>query len=386
MMETKMNFLIVGAGFTGAVIGRKLAIEGHQITIIDQRSHIAGNCFTERDKNTNVMEHVYGPHIFHTSDEEVWKYINQFGEFVPYINRVKATYNDQVYSLPINLHTINQFYKTNFNPLEAKKWIDSIADKSIDEPQNFEEQALKFIGKDLYEAFFKGYTKKQWGVNPTELPASILKRLPVRFNYDDNYFSHKYQGIPKDGYTPIVANILNHKKIEVKLNKKFDKTMMKDFDHIIWTGQLDQWFDYSEGRLGYRTLDFEKFESEGDFQGTAVMNYGNQEIPYTRISEHKHFTPWEQHEKTIYFKEFSRECRVNDIPYYPIRLVNDKALLGNYIELANKELKVTFAGRLGTYRYMDMDVTIKEALELVNKIVIDINQNTEISAFYHSEV
>lgn len=381
-----MNFLIVGAGFTGAVIGRELAIEGHQITIIDQRSHIAGNCFTERDKNTNVMEHVYGPHIFHTSDEEVWKYINQFGEFVPYINRVKTTYNDQVYSLPINLHTINQFYKTNFNPLEAKKWIDSIADKSIDEPQNFEEQALKFIGKDLYEAFFKGYTKKQWGVNPTELPASILKRLPVRFNYDDNYFSHKYQGIPKDGYTPIVANILNHKKIEVKLNKKFDKTMMKDFDHVIWTGQLDQWFDYSKGRLGYRTLDFEKFESEGDFQGTAVMNYGNQEIPYTRISEHKHFTPWEQHEKTIYFKEFSRECGVNDIPYYPIRLVNDKALLGNYIELANKELKVTFAGRLGTYRYMDMDVTIKEALELVNKIVIDINQNTEISAFYHSEV
>ncbi|HAY5018079.1 TPA: UDP-galactopyranose mutase [Escherichia coli] len=381
-----MNFLIVGAGFTGAVIGRELAIEGHQITIIDQRSHIAGNCFTERDKNTNVMEHVYGPHIFHTSDEEVWKYINQFGEFVPYINRVKTTYNDQVYSLPINLHTINQFYKTNFNPLEAKKWIDSIADKSIDEPQNFEEQALKFIGKDLYEAFFKGYTKKQWGVDPTELPASILKRLPVRFNYDDNYFSHKYQGIPKDGYTPIVANILNHKKIEVKLNKKFDKTMIKDFDHVIWTGQLDQWFDYSKGRLGYRTLDFEKFVSEGDFQGTAVMNYGNQEIPYTRISEHKHFTPWEQHEKTIYFKEFSRECGVNDIPYYPIRLVNDKALLGNYIELANKELKVTFAGRLGTYRYMDMDVTIKEALELVNKIVIDINQNTEISAFYHSEV
>ena len=386
MMETNMNFLIVGAGFTGAVIGRKLAIEGHQITIIDQRSHIAGNCFTERDKNTNVMEHVYGPHIFHTSDEEVWKYINQFGEFVPYINRVKTTYNDQVYSLPINLHTINQFYKTNFNPLEAKKWIDSIADKSIDEPQNFEEQALKFIGKDLYEAFFKGYTKKQWGVNPTELPASILKRLPVRFNYDDNYFSHKYQGIPKDGYTPIVANILNPKKLEVTLNTKLDKTMIKDFDHIIWTGQLDQWFDYSEGRLGYRTLDFEKFESEGDFQGTAVMNYGNQEIPYTRISEHKHFTPWEQHEKTIYFKEFSRECRVNDIPYYPIRLVNDKALLGNYIELANKELKVTFAGRLGTYRYMDMDVTIKEALELVNKIVIDINQNTEISPFYHSEV
>nr|QBK17816.1 Glf [Acinetobacter baumannii] len=331
------------------------------------------------------MEHVYGPHIFHTSDEDVWNYLNQHGEFQPYINRVKTTYQDQVYSLPINLHTINQFYKKAFNPTQAKKWISSIADSTIEDPQNFEEQALKFVGKDLYEAFFKGYTKKQWGCDPTELPASILKRLPVRFNYDDNYFSHKYQGIPMEGYTPIVESILNHSNIEVRLNTGFDKSQADDFDHIIWTGQLDQWFGYSEGRLGYRTLDFEKFEAEGDFQGTAVMNYGDESVPYTRISEHKYFTPWEEHDKTIYFKEFSRACGENDIPYYPIRLVTDKALLKKYIDLALQERKVTFAGRLGTYRYMDMDVTIKEALQLSKKLIDDIEASHILQSFYHDE-
>lgn len=380
-----MNFLIVGAGFTGAVIGRKLAEVGHKITIIDQRPHIAGNCYTKRDEESQVMEHVYGPHIFHTSDEHVWEYVNIHGEFLPYINRVKTTYQGQVYSLPINLHTINQFYQKSFNPKQAKDWIQNIADQSIDEPQNFEQQALKFVGKDFYEAFFKGYTKKQWGCDPAELPASILKRLPVRFNYDDNYFSHKYQGIPKEGYTTIVESILNHENIHVQLNTKFDKALIKRFDHIIWTGQLDQWFDYAEGRLGYRTLDFEKHTANGDFQGTAVMNYGDENIPYTRISEHKHFTPWEKHEKTIYFKEFSRACTKNDIPYYPIRLVNDKVLLDKYIALAEKEKKVTFAGRLGTYRYMDMDVTIKEALNLSASLLSDLDEHKAIKSFYHIE-
>ena len=381
-----MNFLIVGAGFTGAVIGRKLAEVGYKVTIIDQRSHIAGNCFTQRDKNTNVMEHVYGPHIFHTSDEEVWQYINQYGEFVPYINRVKTTYQNQVYSLPINLHTINQFYKEDFSPVEAKKWIEKIADKSINEPKNFEEQALKFIGKDLYVAFFKGYTKKQWGCDPKELPASILKRLPVRFNYDDNYFSHKYQGIPKEGYTSIVQSILNHKNIEVILNTKFTHAKATDYGHVIWTGQLDQWFQYSEGRLGYRTLDFEKHEADGDYQGVAVMNYGDEEVPYTRISEHKHFTPWENPKKTIFFKEFSRACEADDIPYYPIRLVNDKNLLKKYVQLAQAEKNVTFAGRLGTYRYMDMDVTIREAMDLAMQLISDINSQQTLKSFYHQEI
>jgi len=380
-----MKFLIVGAGFSGAVVGRALAEEQHQVVVIDQRSHIAGNCYTQRDAQTQVMEHVYGPHIFHTSDEEVWSYINQHGQFKSYTNRVKTTYQGQVYSLPINLHTINQFYKKAFNPIEAQKWIASIADSTIQEPQNFEEQALKFVGKDLYEAFFKGYTKKQWGCDPTELPASILKRLPVRFNYDDNYFSHKYQGIPVGGYTPIVASILNHANITVQLEKSYDPVDAQNFDHIIWTGQLDQWFNYSEGHLGYRTLDFEKAETVGDFQGTAVMNYGDESVPYTRISEHKHFTPWEQHEKTIYFKEFSRACGEKDIPYYPIRLVTDKVLLKKYIDLALTEKNVTFAGRLGTYRYMDMDVTIKEALQLSVKLLADIKSSRALQSFYHDE-
>ena len=380
-----MNFLIVGAGLSGSVIGRELANNGHNITIIDQRSHIAGNCYTERDCKTNIMEHVYGPHIFHTDNEDVWKYVSTHTTFIPYINRVKTTYNNEVYSLPINLHTINQFYNKCFNPQQAKDWITSISEKNINEPLNFEEQALKFIGKDLYLAFFKGYTQKQWGCDPKELPASILKRLPVRFTYDDNYFSHKYQGIPKDGYTPMVESILNHPQIIVKLDTPYHKKFALDFDHIIWTGKLDQWFDYSEGHLGYRTLDFEKNYADGDFQGLAVMNYGNIDIPFTRISEHKFFTPWETHSKTIYFKEYSRACTDKDIPYYPIRLAHDKTLLSKYINLANNENNVTFAGRLGSYRYMDMDVTIKEALELSEKIIVDIEQNNKISAFYHIE-
>ncbi len=380
-----MNFLIVGAGFTGAVIARELAQQGHQITVIDQRSHIAGNCHTLRDENTGIMEHVYGPHIFHTSDELVWKYINKFGEFVPYINRVKTTYNNEVYSLPINLHTINQFYKKSMNPQEAKDWIKSIASDDIQEPKNFEEQALKFIGKDLYESFFKGYTKKQWGCEPSSLPASILKRLPVRFNYDDNYFSHKYQGMPRDGYTYLVQNILSHENIAIKLTTKFDAVLKNEFDHIIWTGKLDEWFDYKKGHLGYRTLDVIKFEAEGDFQGTAVMNYGNEEVPFTRISEHKHFTPWEEHHRTIYFKEYSRACTEKDIPYYPIRLVDDKKILDEYIKLARDERGVTFAGRLATYRYMDMDVTIREALDLSKKMLKDIVQGKLIESFYHQE-
>lgn len=380
-----MKFLIVGAGFSGAVIGRELAEKQHEVVIIDQREHIAGNCFTKRDDKTQVMEHVYGPHIFHTSDEQVWEYVNQHGRFKPYINRVKTTYKNEVYSLPINLHTINQFYTKAFNPVQAQAWIQSIADTNIDEPQNFEEQALKFVGKDLYEAFFKGYTKKQWGVDPAELPASILKRLPVRFNYDDNYFSHKYQGIPVDGYTSLIESILNHENIQVQLNRVFVQSFINVFDHIIWTGQLDQWFNYAEGRLGYRTLDFEKNVDTGDFQGTAVMNYGDETVPYTRISEHKHFAPWESHDKTIYFKEYSRVCEEKDIPYYPIRLVKDKVLLEKYLHLANYEQKVTFAGRLGTYRYMDMDVTIKEALDLSQKLLKDIESNSKIKNFYHEE-
>lgn len=377
-----MKFLCVGAGFSCAVIARELAQAGHHITVIDQRNHVAGNCHTERDTETNVMVHVYGPHIFHTDNETVWQYLQQFAKFMPYTNRVKAVSGEQVYSLPINLHTINQFYGKTFSPKQAREWIQAQSDQSIAEPQTFEEQAMKFVGKDLYQAFFKGYTSKQWGVSPTELPASILKRLPVRFNYDDNYFAHKFQGMPENGYTEIVANILQHDNISVKLNTAFDESMLPEYDHVFWSAPLDAWFKHSLGHLGYRTLDFETLRDEGDFQGNAVINYCDESVPYTRITEHKHFSPWENHEKTICYKEYSRACEENDIPYYPIRLAKDQALLSQYEALANEAKGVSFVGRLGTYRYLDMDVTIAEALKTAQGVLDDLAKQEEIKPFY----
>ncbi len=375
--------LIIGAGFSGAVIARELAENGYQVKVIDKRSHIAGNCHTERDTETGVMVHQYGPHIFHTDDQEVWEYVTKHGEMMPYTNRVKSTVGGQVYSLPVNLHTINQFFGKAFRPQEAYDFIvNEQADKSIDEPQSFEEQALKFVGRDLYEAFFKGYTQKQWGMSPTKLPASILKRLPVRFNYDDNYFFHKYQGMPKDGYTAIVESILNHPNITVELNREFDHAELGEFDHVFYTGPLDGFYDYRLGRLGYRTLDFERHVDEGDYQGCAVMNYGEESVPFTRIAEHKHFTPWEKHDKTVYFKEYSRLCGEEDIPYYPIRLVDEKTMLEQYVNLANQETKVTFVGRLATYRYLDMDVTIREALDVARAFLTAKEKGDVVRPFY----
>ena len=376
-----MKIAVVGAGFSGAVIARELACAGHTVTVFDARPHLAGNCFSERDAATDVMVHVYGPHIFHTDNQVVWDYVRQFGEFMPYTNRVKSTVNGQVFSLPINLHTINQFFGKNFSPNEARIFIAAQADTSIDEPHNFEEQALKFIGRDLYEAFFKGYTIKQWGIAPTELPASILKRLPVRFNYDDNYFNHCFQGMPKEGYTAIVEHILNHENISVHLSTTFARERAGAFEHVFYSGPIDAWFDHVLGRLAYRTLDFERGECEGDFQGCAVMNYGDVNVPHTRIAEHKHFAPWEAHERSVYFKEFSRVCEANDTPYYPIRQVNEKALLKQYVTLAQQERNVTFVGRLGTYRYLDMDVTIAEALDCAHRFLHALTNSTTMPAF-----
>lgn len=375
------NVLIVGAGFSGEVIGRLLAESGHKVTIIDSRPHVAGNCYSERDNETGVMVHTYGPHIFHTDNAEVWEYINQYTEMMPYVNRVKTTVNGQVFSLPINLHTINQFFHTTCSPEEARKLIDEKSDKTIEEPATFEEQALRFVGKELYEAFFKGYTIKQWGMSPSELPASILKRLPVRFNYDDNYFNHKYQGMPKDGYTVIVDRILDHENISVALNTLFNEDSRGDYDHVFYSGALDGFYNYDLGRLGYRTLDFEAFRTEGDYQGCAVMNYGEQKVPYTRITEHKYFAPWESHEKSICYREFSRSCEPEDIPYYPIRQVGEMAMLQNYLDRAEKETNITFVGRLGTYRYLDMDVTIAEALETGRTYLKSLEQNTVMPVF-----
>lgn len=378
-----MRFCIVGAGFSGAIIARHLSEAGHKVLLLDERAHIAGNCHTERDKATGVMVHRYGPHIFHTADQRAWDYIRQFGTFQPYINRVKAISKGHIYTLPVNLLTINQFFNATMSPKEARAFIEAKADKSIKDPKNFEEQALSMIGPELYKAFFYGYTKKQWGLEPTELPASILKRLPLRFNYDDNYFNHPYQGMPEEGYSSIVENILNSPNIEVRLDTKFEDVSEK-FRHIFYTGPIDRYFDFKLGRLGYRTLDFERIESDGDYQGAAVINYCDQEVPFTRISEHKHFAPWEAQslEKTVSFREYSRLAEPNDVPYYPIRLANEKTMLENYIALARSTQSVSFLGRLGTYRYLDMDVTISEALGACDQIDKLLEANAPLPAFF----
>lgn len=374
--------LIIGAGLSGATIANVLANNGCSVDLYDERYHKAGNCHSYRDADTDIMLHRYGPHIFHTDNDSVWRFVSRFSDLMPYVNRVKSTVNGKVYSLPINLHTINQFFEESFSPDEAKAFLAEIGDSSITEPKSFEEQGLRFVGKDLYEAFFKGYTKKQWGLEPSELPASILKRLPVRFNYDDNYFNHKYQGMPKDGYTAMVERMLDHPLISVELGKKITRADIAGYDHVFYSGPIDEWFDYCEGRLPYRTLDFEEIRTDGDYQGCAVMNYGDEGVPYTRIAEHKHFAPWESHDKTVAFKEYSRPCEPGDIPYYPIRLVKEQEMLRKYIELARQEKNVSFVGRLGTYRYLDMDVTIAEALHTADEFINAKKNGRSVPAFF----
>ncbi|NTJ41327.1 UDP-galactopyranose mutase [Agrobacterium larrymoorei] len=383
-MSQTRKIAIAGAGLSGAVIGRELAQAGYSVDIFESRDHIAGNCHTERDEQTGVMVHVYGPHIFHTDDLEVWNYVNGFQTFMPYKNRVKTTSRGQVFSLPVNLHTINQFFGKTFRPEEAKAFIEEQADKTIEHPTNFEEQALRFVGRDLYEAFFEGYTRKQWGCSPVELPASILKRLPVRFNYDDNYFFHRYQGMPEHGYTQMVDAILDHPSIRVHLKTSLNRSEVSSYDHTFYAGALDGYFAYAHGRLGYRTLDFERFTYDGDYQGCAVMNYGDISVPYTRITEHKHFSPWESHQGSVCYREFSRECGPEDIAYYPVRLVEEKQQLARYIAMAADEQKVTFVGRLGTYRYLDMDVTIREALDTARLFVSRQGSSAAMPSFLNS--
>jgi UDP-galactopyranose mutase len=316
--------------------------------------------------------------------------------------------------LPVNLHTINQFFGKTMSPDEARRFVAGLGDQSISEPRNFEEQALKMLGRDLYETFFKGYTVKQWGCDPTELPAAILKRLPVRFNYDDNYYSKRFQGIPAAGYTEIVRRILDHPRIHVRLNKRLDvasksiraddgvkalepcSTGVAHFAHVFYTGPLDAFFNYCEGRLGYRTVTFKRIDTDRcDLQGTAVINYPDLSVPWTRIHEHKHFAPWEQNERTVAFQEYSKETEPADIPYYPKRLAADKTLL-RYRQLAeelasrtsipgNQCARVSFLGRLATYRYMDMEAVISEALDFADSFIASIGSDNPPQVFPNAE-
>lgn len=367
------DYLIVGAGLYGAVFAYEAKKKGKKCLVIDKRSHIAGNVYCEEVSGINV--HKYGAHIFHTSDKAIWDYVNQFAEFNNYINSPVARYKDELYNLPFNMNTFSKMWGI-VTPKEAKDIIASqIADLNITEPSNLEEQALSLVGKDVYEKLVKGYTEKQWGRDCKELPAFIIKRLPLRFTYDNNYFNDRYQGIPIGGYTKIVEKMLEG--TEVRLNtdylhnrEEFDAMA----DRIIYTGMIDQFYDYKLGVLEYRSVRFETEEIEIDnYQGNAVVNYTEREVPYTRIIEHKHFEFGKQ-PTTIISREYSSEWKKGDEPYYPVNNDKNNALYEQYKALAESENKVVFGGRLGGYKYYDMDKVIAAALEMCEK---ELNQGMQ---------
>ena len=364
-----MRYLVVGSGLFGSTFAYEVAKAGCQVTVIDSRSHIAGNIYTKEVDGIQV--HQYGAHIFHTSNKEVWKYVQQFAEFNRYTNSPVANYKGHMYNLPFNMNTFSEMWGVK-TPQEAMAKINEQRQEMADkEPQNLEEQAISLIGRDVYEKLIKGYTEKQWGRPCTELPAFIIKRLPVRLIYDNNYFNDDYQGIPIGGYTKMVEKMLDHPNIEVKLNTDFfdDKDeYLKNYDKVVYTGMIDKFFDYKLGELEYRSLRFETEEKNvGNYQGNAVINYTEAEIPYTRIIEHKHFEFGKgDPDKTIITREYPADWKRGDEPYYPVNNERNDRLYAEYAKLAEKQDKVIFGGRLGQYKYYNMDQVIDAALNAVN--------------------
>lgn len=359
-----MRIAVVGAGLSGATVAHVLAQRGHKIDLYEGRDHVAGNCHTSRDIDTGVMVHDYGPHIFHTNNMRVWDFVQRFDTFKPFSLRPKAVADGKVFSFPINLLTMEQLYGA-LTPDRMRERLDF---PLIHDPDTFEGVARMSIGDELYELFFEGYTRKQWGRDPALLPAAVFNRIPIRFNYDDRAHDHLYQGMPTHGYTRVVENMLDsvHGRIKVHLSCGFSQADAKDYDHVFYSGPLDLWFGREHGRLPYRTLDFVYERSAGDFQGTAVINYCDEWLPFTRIVEHKHFAPWERHDRTIIHREYSRDCGECDEPFYPVPMAKDSAMLTKYMDCAAREKNVTFIGRLGTYRYLDMDRAIAEALKVTD--------------------
>ena len=362
----KYDYLIVGAGLFGAVFAHEAGKKGKKCLVVDRRNHIGGNIYTEEIEGIQV--HRYGAHIFHTSNKEVWEYVNRFAEFNHYINSPIAVYKDELYNLPFNMNTFSKMWNIK-TPAEAKEIIDrQIADLGITEPANLEEQALSLVGRDVYEKLIKGYTEKQWGRKCTELPAFIIRRLPLRFTYDNNYFNDRYQGIPIGGYTAIIKKLLEQADVKLGTDYLKERETYKDMAaRIVFTGMIDEYFDYILGALEYRSV---RFETEvldcPNYQGNAVVNYTEREVPYTRIIEHKHFE-FGTSDKTVISREYSSEWKVGDEPYYPVNDERNSSLYEKYKELAEKEKRVVFGGRLGAYKYYDMDKVILAALELAEK-------------------
>ena len=371
-----IDLLVVGAGFFGATIAERVANElGKRVLVIDRRDHIGGNAYSETDPETGIEVHRYGAHLFHTQSETVWNYVNRFSAFTDYRHRVFSSYRDRVYPMPINLATICQFFEKRFSPDEARALIaGQAAELKGAEPKNLEEKAISLIGRPLYEAFIRGYTAKQWQTDPRDLSASIITRLPVRYNFDNRYFNDRYEGLPVDGYAALFKRMLDHENIRIAFNTDFFqiRDRLPKGVPVIYTGPIDRYFDYAEGELKWRTLDFERsVEPTGDFQGTSVMNYADEDVPFTRILEFRHLHPERtyQQEKTVIVREYSRFARREDEPYYPVDTPADKKLFLAYKARANAETDVYFGGRLGTYRYLDMHQAIGAALKAYENVI-----------------
>lgn len=371
------QYLVVGAGLYGAVFAHEMEKRGKDCLVIEKRDHIAGNIYTKEVNGIQV--HEYGAHIFHTSDKEVWNYVNQFVEFNHYINCPVARYKDELYNLPFNMNTFAKMWNIK-TPKEAREHIDAqIADLHITEPKNLEEQALSLVGRDIYEKLVKGYTEKQWGRDCKELPSFIIKRLPVRFVFDNNYFNDPYQGIPKGGYTQIVEKLLEG--IPVKLGTDYETFCQRStdggfisvdgedtFEKVLYTGMIDQFYEYCYGELAYRSLRFETeyLKDEDNYQGNAVVNYTEREVPYTRIIEHKHFEFGTQ-KGTVITREYPKEWSRGDEPYYPVNDKHNSELYEKYAQRAAQEKNILFGGRLGQYKYYDMDKVVRAALTMVEE-------------------
>ncbi len=371
MNLTQFRFIVVGAGFFGATIAERIAtIKQEKVLVVEKRDHIGGNCYSYRDKDTDIEVHRYGSHIFHTSSQEVWNYLNRFTQFNTYQHRVFASAHDELYSLPINLHTICQYFHKTFTPGEAKQLIIEKAFQ-IEHPANLEEKAISLIGHELYELLIKGYTKKQWNQDPNNLPASIIERLPVRYNFNTNYFDDIWQGLPLHGYDYLFKQMLGNPRIQTALNKDFEEIghAISSSQYVIFTGPIDTFYQKRYGSLSWRSLQFE-FETieVKDFQGNAVINYPDITIPYTRIHEFKHYHPERSYNtnKTIICREYSIDNTASNDPMYPVNSEQDQELYKRYEKLASQEKNIFFGGRLGRYRYYDMDDAILAALNLFN--------------------
>ena len=371
------DLVVVGSGLFGLTIAERCANElGLDVLVLDRRHHIGGNAYSAPDPETGIEVHQYGAHLFHTSNTRVWDYVNRFTSFTGYQHRVFTKYQGQVYPMPLNLGLINQFFGRSFTPDQARALVaEQAAEIDSKDAQNLEEKGISLVGRPLYEAFIRGYTLKQWQTDPKELSAAIITRLPVRYTYNNRYFNDTYEGLPTNGYTKWLENMADHDKIEVRLNTEFFdvKDDVVGSVPIVYTGPVDQYFDNAVGRLSWRTIDLEtSVEPVGDFQGTSVMNYADEDVPFTRIIEPRHFHPERDRypsDKTVIQREYSRFAVEGDEPYYPINTAEDRAKLLEYRELARSEKQVLFGGRLGTYKYLDMHMAIGSALSMYdNKI------------------